>query len=100
MGSVAITGAGGYIGQRLISYLETQDGCTQILGTDIAEPEVASEKLTFLKRDIRDHSLIDFWKDRDVDTTKAKEMLGWKPKFTSSDTLRIMFQTHGYTVVD
>jgi UDP-glucose 4-epimerase len=68
MGSVAITGAGGYIGQRLISYLDSQDGCTRILGTDIAEPEVASEKLTFLNRDVRDHGLVDFWKDQDVET--------------------------------
>lgn len=68
MGNVAITGAGGYIGQRLISYLHSQDGCTRIMGTDIAEPEVASEKLTFLNRDIRDHSLLDYWKDQDVET--------------------------------
>jgi UDP-glucose 4-epimerase len=35
-----------------------------------------------------------------LDTTRAKELLGWKPKYTSKDTLRIMFRTHGYTVVD
>jgi len=68
MGSVAITGAGGYIGQRLIAYLDSQDGCTRILGTDIVEPEVASEKLTFLNRDIRDHGLIDFWRGQGVET--------------------------------
>jgi UDP-glucose 4-epimerase len=68
MGSVAITGAGGYIGQRLIAYLDSQDTCTRILGTDITEPEVSSEKLTFLNRDIRDHGLIDFFKDQDVET--------------------------------
>jgi UDP-glucose 4-epimerase len=68
MGSVAITGAGGYIGQRLILHLDSQDWCTRILGTDIAEPEAGSEKLTFLKKDIRDHSLIDFWRGQDVET--------------------------------
>jgi UDP-glucose 4-epimerase len=68
MGNVAITGAGGYIGQRLISFLDSQDTCTRILGTDIVEPEVASKKLKFLKKDIREHSLIDFWKGQDVET--------------------------------
>ena len=68
MGNVAITGAGGSIGQRLIAYLDTQDICTRILGTDIVEPTVTSGKLEFLKKDIREHSLIDFWKDRHVET--------------------------------
>jgi len=68
MGSVAITGAAGYIGQRLIAYLDSQEWCTRILGTDISEPRVASGKLTFLQKDIRDPSLIEFWRDRDVQT--------------------------------
>ncbi|MGW8322062.1 MAG: SDR family oxidoreductase [Thermodesulfobacteriota bacterium] len=68
MGSVAITGAGGYIGQRLIAHLDTQDSCTRILGTDLVEPEVTSEKLTFQRRDIREENLIDFWKDQEVET--------------------------------
>ncbi len=68
MGSVAITGAGGYIGQRLIAYLDSQDRCTRILGTDIKEPGFASRKLTFEKRDIRDHGLIDLLKGEDVET--------------------------------
>jgi len=68
MGNVAITGAGGYIGQRLIAHLGSQDGCGRILGTDISAPEVTSEKLTFLKKDIRDHGLIDFWKGQEIET--------------------------------
>ena len=35
-----------------------------------------------------------------VDTTRAKEQLGWRPKYTSRDTLKILFRTHGYTVAD
>ena len=68
MGNVAITGAGGYIGQRLIAHLDAEDWCGRILGTDISVPTVASEKLTFLEKDIRDHGLIDFWKGQDVET--------------------------------
>ena len=67
MGTIALTGAGGYIGQRLIEHLDRYEGCTSILGTDLREPAVRSEKLTFLKQDIRDASLLEFWKDRDVE---------------------------------
>lgn len=42
MRTVVITGAGGYIGQRLIVSLEGQDWCAGILGIDIVEPEVKS----------------------------------------------------------
>ena len=67
MGTVVITGAGGYIGQRLIKHLDTFEGCTRILGIDIQEPVVRSEKLTFQKFDIRDISLVDFLKDKKVE---------------------------------
>jgi nucleoside-diphosphate-sugar epimerase len=31
-----------------------------------------------------------------LDTARAKDLLGWSPKYTSRETLRIMFETHGY----
>jgi nucleoside-diphosphate-sugar epimerase len=68
MQAVGITGAGGYIGQRLIAYLENQNWCSRILATDIKAPTVESSKLTFSNQDIREPSLIDFWKDHDVTT--------------------------------
>lgn len=68
MRTIAITGAGGYIGQRLIENLDGQDWCTGILGIDIVEPKVNSSKLTFKNTDIRDHLLIGFLKDHDIDT--------------------------------
>lgn len=68
MGHVAITGAGGYIGQRLISYLDAQDWCTRILGTDIVKPQVPSKKLTFFEKDIRDTDLAASWRDQDLET--------------------------------
>ncbi len=67
MGTVAITGAGGYIGQRLIEHLEQRDGCSRILGTDVREPTIQSTKLTFESKDIRDRALMDFWKGQDVE---------------------------------
>lgn len=63
-----MTGAGGYIAQQLISFLENAEWCERILGTDIVEPTVRSEKLIFLKQDIRDRSLVNFWKDRGIET--------------------------------
>lgn len=66
MGTVAITGAAGYIGQKLIGRLEEADWCDRILGTDVRQPGVVSGKLDFLKADIRDHSLADFLKGREV----------------------------------
>jgi UDP-glucose 4-epimerase len=67
MGTVAITGAAGYFGQRIILNLAKRDWCTGILATDIVDPKIKSDKLTFIKKDIRDHSLIDFWKDQQLD---------------------------------
>ena len=68
MSTVAITGAGGYLASQLISFLENVAWCEKILGTDIVEPKVQTEKLIFLNQDIRDHRLIDFWKDRGIET--------------------------------
>jgi UDP-glucose 4-epimerase len=31
-----------------------------------------------------------------MDTTRAKDKLGWKPRYTSKETLRIMLETHDY----
>ena len=34
-----------------------------------------------------------------MDTTLAKDKLGWKPRYTSRETLRIMLETHDYNPV-
>jgi UDP-glucose 4-epimerase len=68
MRTVAMTGAGGYIGQRLIAHLQTRDWCGWILGTGTRETIDAPSKLIYFRGDIREHSLIDFWKDKEVDT--------------------------------
>ena len=68
MVTIAITGAGGYIGQRLIENLDRQNWCHSILGIDIVAPQVKSEKLVFTKTDIRDPQLIDFLKGHEIDT--------------------------------
>jgi len=34
-----------------------------------------------------------------MDTTRAKEKLGWRPRYTSREALRIMLETHDYTLL-
>ena len=68
MSTVAITGAGGYIARQLILFLDKQDWCRKILGTDIVEPGIQSAKLEFRNCDIRDRLLLDGWKDEGIDT--------------------------------
>ena len=68
MSTVAITGAGGYFARQLMLLLEKQAWCRKILGTDIVEPGIKSAKLEFHNCDVRDPSLLDFWKGRSVDT--------------------------------
>jgi UDP-glucose 4-epimerase len=68
MSIVAITGAGGYIGQQLIDYLENAPWCERIIGSDIVAPVVQSPKLYFEKQDIRSPKLAAFWRDHHVDT--------------------------------
>jgi len=63
-----MTGAGGYIGQRLIEDLEEKNWCSKIYGIDVNKPIVESEKLNFKKKDIRDKNLESLWQDKDIDT--------------------------------
>ncbi|MFZ5596437.1 MAG: NAD-dependent epimerase/dehydratase family protein [Bacillota bacterium] len=57
MGVYAITGAGGYIGQRLIKYLNSYDDCDSILAIDVKPPTINSEKTVYIERDVRDSGL-------------------------------------------
>jgi UDP-glucose 4-epimerase len=53
MKNIAITGASGYIGGRLISHFDHIDGVKQITGIDIRPPVVKSKKLNFCRHDVR-----------------------------------------------
>jgi UDP-glucose 4-epimerase len=35
-----------------------------------------------------------------LDTSKAKELLGWKPRYDTRETARIMLETHGFQLVE
>ena len=55
--TVAITGASGYIGSRLIEKLDRDDRVGRILGFDLKPPAVRSDKLLFDSVDIRSEAL-------------------------------------------
>ena len=67
MGIYAITGAGGYIGQRIIEYLDRDIHCTEILAIDLIPPSIKSTKTVFQRSDIRDKGLIDFLANYQID---------------------------------
>jgi UDP-glucose 4-epimerase len=35
-----------------------------------------------------------------LDTTRAKELVGWKPRYDTRETVRIMLETHGFELVE
>jgi UDP-glucose 4-epimerase len=55
---VAVTGCSGYIGQRLLLYLDSDDHVSRIIGFDKKHPSVSCQKLDFYCRDIRDQEII------------------------------------------
>lgn len=56
--TVAVTGAAGYIGARLIEMLETEQSVTRVLGFDVRPPSgLRSSKLIFDTVDVRDPAL-------------------------------------------
>lgn len=67
MSVFAITGAGGYIGQRLIEHLDKTGYCSRILATDIKKPSISSGKMVFSQNDIRDKKLFEFFSGNEID---------------------------------
>ncbi len=58
--NVAVTGAAGYVGQRLMARLRSDPDVEQIVGMDIRPPEtLLPPNATFLQMDIRDPALGD-----------------------------------------
>lgn len=55
---VAITGASGYVGTRLVEFLEGQAAVELVIGIDIKPPPRAFGKLEFHSKDIRDPGLV------------------------------------------
>jgi nucleoside-diphosphate-sugar epimerase len=54
---VAVTGIAGYLGQRLLSLLDSDRDIDRVVGVDLAEPMTVSPKLEFHQMDVRDARL-------------------------------------------
>ncbi len=54
MESVAVTGAAGLIGQRVLLHLERDPGVRRIVALDLRPPERVGEKVVFVRHDVRD----------------------------------------------
>jgi len=66
MSRVAVTGISGYIAQRLLEHLESDDSIERIVGIDCVEPKSKSKKLEFHLMDIRDPELPQVLKGSDT----------------------------------
>jgi UDP-glucose 4-epimerase len=64
--TVLVTGSAGYLGSKLVKLLDGKPDIDRIIGVDIKAPSFEREKLTFLKRDIRE-PLADVLEDYDID---------------------------------
>ena len=65
--NIAITGISGYIGSRLLAYLDRLDSVKKIIGIDNQKPLVKSAKLKFYQHDVR-QPFGDIFLENGVDT--------------------------------
>ena len=64
---IAITGVSGYIASVVARYFINDNSVSEIIGIDIKPPSlIKSEKLTFVKMDVRDGQIARVFKDVDV----------------------------------
>jgi UDP-glucose 4-epimerase len=65
--NIAITGVSGYIGSRLVEYLERRESVINIIGIDVKQPRLKSAKLKFFHHDVR-QPFGDLFTENKVDT--------------------------------
>lgn len=64
--TIAVTGASGYIGSRLVGALAADERVERVLGFDVRAPRVTSEKLVFDEVDVRNPALESRFRGVDV----------------------------------
>lgn len=63
---VAVTGASGYLGRRVLSALEGLDGVRRVIGIDVVEPGISTRNLEFYRLDVRSSAVRDVIAGADV----------------------------------
>jgi UDP-glucose 4-epimerase len=64
---VAVTGCSGYLGSRLLHFLQDYDHISTVIGVDVRPPSWSSHKLEFHRIDVRDRELRSLFKEKIVD---------------------------------
>ncbi|MDY6794905.1 MAG: NAD-dependent epimerase/dehydratase family protein [Actinomycetota bacterium] len=68
MSVVAVTGCSGYIGSRLLDFIESSDKFSRIIGVDVKPPRQSISKLDFHHMDVRDPAITNLFTLNDVKT--------------------------------
>ena len=64
---VAVTGCSGYIGSRLLKFMEKDDRISRIIGVDVKAPAFTSRKLEFHRLDVRDKGITELFRKEGVE---------------------------------
>jgi nucleoside-diphosphate-sugar epimerase len=66
MTTVAVTGASGYLGRKLVCALEDAADISRVIGIDIVDPDYTTRQLEFYRMDVRSQELGDVLRGCDV----------------------------------
>lgn len=68
MSVVAVTGCSGYIGSRLLRFMDGSEKVSKIIGVDVNPPRYSTDKMDFRRMDVRDPTLTNLFALNDVRT--------------------------------
>jgi len=68
MSVVAVTGCSGYIGSRLLRFMDQSDKVSRIIGVDLNPPRYDTAKMDFRRMDVRDPSIVNLFTLNNVET--------------------------------
>jgi len=68
MSVVAVTGCSGYIGSRLLRYMDESEKVSRIIGVDLNPPRYSTSKMDFHRLDVRDPSMVNLFTLNNVET--------------------------------
>jgi UDP-glucose 4-epimerase len=68
MSVVAVTGCSGYIGSRLLRFMDESESVSRIIGVDLNQPRYNTPKMEFHRLDVRDPSIVNLFTLKNVET--------------------------------